>query len=114
MSEDALRDKASREAAGMAAEEPALPPVSTAAAARVVYIERFVDPPNPYLPAEERDGWTWHIGNWARASAARRVAVSPAGGVVPFAELEAAERCVRAARPPREGTPTLRGLSARR
>ena len=29
--------------------EPALPPVSTAAATRVVYIERFVDPPNPYL-----------------------------------------------------------------
>ena len=35
--------------------ETAMPPVSTAAATRVVYIERFVDPPNPYLPAEERN-----------------------------------------------------------
>ena len=75
-----------------------MPPVSTAAATRVVYIERFVDPPNPYLPAEERnelDVAYRELG--ARFGFARRVAVSPAGDVVcAFAELEAAERCVRA------------------
>jgi hypothetical protein len=78
--------------------ETALPPVSTAAATRVVYIERFVDPPNPYLPAAERnelDVAYRELG--ARFGFARRVAVSPAGDVVcAFAELEAAERCVRA------------------
>ena len=70
----------------------------TAAATRVVYIERFVDPPNPYLPAAERnelDVAYRELG--ARFGFARRVAVSPAGDVVcAFAELEAAERCVRA------------------
>ena len=75
-----------------------MPPVSTAAATRVVYIERFVDPPNPYLPAEERnelDVAYRELG--ARFGFARRVAVSPAGDVVcAFVELEAAERCVRA------------------
>ena len=75
-----------------------MPPVSTAAATRVVYIERFVDPPNPYLPAEERnelDVAYRELG--ARFGFARRVAVSPAGDVVcAFAELEAAERCVQA------------------
>ena len=75
-----------------------MPPVSTAAATRVVYIERFVDPPNPYLPAEERnelDVAYRELG--ARFGFARRVAVSPAGDVVcAFAELEAADRCVRA------------------
>ena len=75
-----------------------MPPVSTAAATRVVYIERFVDPPNPYLPAEERnelDVAYRELG--ARFGFARRVAVSSAGDVVcAFAELEAAERCVRA------------------
>ena len=92
--------KASREAAGAGARTggPELPPVSTAAATRVVYIERFVDPPNPYLPAEERnelDVAYRELG--ARFGFARRVAVSPAGDVVcAFAELEAAERCVRA------------------
>ena len=79
-------------------EEPEMPPVSTAAATRVVYIERFVDPPNPYLPAEERnelDVAYRELG--ARFGFARRVAVSSAGDVVcAFAELEAAERCVRA------------------
>ena len=78
--------------------ENTMPPVSTAAATRVVYIERFVDPPNPYLPAEERnelDVAYRELG--ARFGFARRVAVSPAGDVVcAFAELEAAERCVRA------------------
>jgi len=57
-----------------------------------------VDPPNPYLPAEERnelDVAYRELG--ARFGFARRVAVSPAGDVVcAFAELDAAERCVRA------------------
>ena len=77
---------------------PSMAPISTAAATRLVYIERFVDPPNPYLPAEERnelDVAYRELG--ARFGFARRVAVSPAGDVVcAFAELEAAERCVQA------------------
>jgi len=77
---------------------PSIAPISTAAATRLVYIERFVDPPNPYLPAEERndlDVAYRELG--ARFGFARRVAVSPAGDVVcAFAELEAAERCVQA------------------
>ena len=102
MSEEAYAEAIKRVARPPAREpetaETAMPPVSTAAATRVVYIERFVDPPNPYLPAEERnelDVAYRELG--ARFGFARRVAVSPAGDVVcAFAELEAAERCVRA------------------
>ena len=102
MSEDAYAEALKRverpPAPAHEPEEPEMPPVSTAAATRVVYIERFVDPPNPYLPAEERnelDVAYRELG--ARFGFARRVAVSPAGDVVcAFAELEAAERCVRA------------------
>ena len=102
MSEDAYAEALKRverpPAPAHEPEEPEMPPVSTAAATRVVYIERFVDPPNPYLPAEERnelDVAYRELG--ARFGFARRVAVSPAGDVVcAFAELDAAERCVRA------------------
>ena len=102
MSEDAYAEALKRverpPAPAREPEEPEMPPVSTAAATRVVYIERFVDPPNPYLPAEERnelDVAYRELG--ARFGFARRVAVSSAGDVVcAFAELEAAERCVRA------------------
>jgi len=100
MSEEAYAEAIKRVARPQAREPETteMPPVSTAAATRVVYIERFVDPPNPYLPAEERnelDVAYRELG--ARFGFARRVAVSPAGDVVcAFAELEAAERCVRA------------------
>mgnify|MGYP001341533578 CR=1 FL=1 len=55
MSEDAYAEALKRverpPAPAREPEEPEMPPVSTAAATRVVYIERFVDPPNPYLPS---------------------------------------------------------------